>query len=149
MRLLFFKDKGGFFVNILVIGGGGREHTLAWKLAQSKIADKIYAVPGNPGMADVAECIPGSVEDNDFLVKLAQEKNIGLVVVGPEVPLTNGIVDDMAKVNIPAFGPQKAAAQLEGSKSFSKAIMKKYNILEEFFYNLLFLVIIHSLIFIL
>ena len=115
-------------MNILVIGGGGREHTLAWKLAQSKIADKIYAVPGNPGMADVAECIPGSVEDNDFLVKLAQEKNIGLVVVGPEVPLTNGIVDDMAKVNIPAFGPQKAAAQLEGSKSFSKAIMKKYNI---------------------
>ena len=115
-------------MNILVIGGGGREHTLAWKLAQSKIADKIYAVPGNPGMVDVAECIPGSVEDNDFLVKLAQEKNIGLVVVGPEVPLTNGIVDDMAKVNIQAFGPQKAAAQLEGSKSFSKAIMKKYNI---------------------
>ena len=101
---------------------------MAWKLAQSKIADKIYAVPGNPGMEDVAQCIPGSVEDNAALVKLAQEKNIGMVVVGPEVPLTNGIVDDMAKAGIPAFGPQKSAAQLEGSKSFSKAIMKKYNI---------------------
>ena len=111
-------------MNILVIGGGGREHTLAWKLAQSKIADKIYAVPGNPGMADVAECISGSVEDNDFLVKLAQEKNIGLVVVGPEVPLTNGIVDDMAKVNIPAFGPQKAAAQLEGSTQRSTVLQQ-------------------------
>lgn len=115
-------------MDILVIGSGGREHTLAWKLAQSKVVDKIYAVPGNPGMQSVAECIPGSVEDNDGLVKLAVEKKVGLVVVGPEVPLTNGIVDDMAKAGIPAFGPQKAAAQLEGSKSFSKGIMKKYNI---------------------
>ncbi len=115
-------------MDILVIGGGGREHTLAWKLSQSKLVDKIYAVPGNPGMKNIAQCIAGSVEDNEALVKLAQEKNIGLVVVGPEVPLTNGIVDDMAKVGIPSFGPQKAAAQLEGSKSFSKAIMKKYGI---------------------
>lgn len=115
-------------MDILVIGSGGREHTLVWKLAQSKIVDKIYVVPGNPGMENVAECIPGSVEDNEFLVKIAQEKQVGLVVVGPEVPLTNGIVDEMAKVGIPSFGPQKAAAQLEGSKSFSKNIMKKYSI---------------------
>lgn len=101
---------------------------LAWKLAQSSEVDKIYAVPGNPGMEAVAECIPGSVEDNEALVKLAQEKKVGLVVVGPEVPLTNGIVDDMAAVGIPSFGPQKSAAQLEGSKSFSKGIMKKYGI---------------------
>ena len=115
-------------MDILIISSGGREHTLAWKLAQSKIVDKIYAVPGNPGMSDVAECIPGSVEDNAALVNLAKEKNVGMVVVGPEVPLTNGIVDDMAKVGIPSFGPAKDAAQLEGSKSFSKEIMKKYNI---------------------
>lgn len=115
-------------MDILVIGSGGREHTLVWKLAQSKIVDKIYVVPGNPGMENVAECISGSVEDNEFLVKIAQEKQVDLVVVGPEVPLTNGIVDEMAKVGIPSFGPQKAAAQLEGSKAFSKNIMKKYGI---------------------
>ena len=115
-------------MDILVIGSGGREHTLTWKLAQSKLVDKIYTVPGNPGMEKIAQCIPGSVEDNEFLVKVAQEKKVDLVVVGPEVPLTNGIVDDMAKVGIASFGPQKAAAQLEGSKSFSKNIMKKYGI---------------------
>lgn len=115
-------------MDILIIGSGGREHTLAWKLAQSKIVDKIYAVPGNPGMSDVAQCIPGSVEDNAALVDLAKAKNVGMVVVGPEVPLTNGIVDDMAKAGIISFGPAKEAAQLEGSKSFSKGIMKKYHI---------------------
>ena len=94
-------------MDILIIGSGGREHTLAWKLAQSKIVDKIYAVPGNPGMSDIAECISGNVEDNAGLVKLAVEKKVGLVVVGPEVPLTNGVVDEMAKVGILAFGPQK------------------------------------------
>ena len=100
-------------MDILVIGSGGREHTLTWKLAQSKLVDKIYAVLGNPGMEKIAQCIPGSVEDNEFLVKVAQEKKVDLVVVGPEVPLTNGIVDDMAKVGIASFGPQKAAAQLD------------------------------------
>ena len=115
-------------MDILIIGSGGREHTLAWKLAQSKIVDKIYAVPGNPGMKDIAECIEGSVEDNKFLVNIAKEKNVGLVVVGPEVPLTNGIVDELETVGIKAFGPKKSAAQLEGSKSFSKNIMKKYGI---------------------
>lgn len=75
-------------MDILVIGSGGREHTLTWKLAQSKLVDKIYAVPGNPGMEKIAQCIPGSIEDNEFLVKVAQEKKVDLVVIGPEVPLT-------------------------------------------------------------
>ena len=77
-------------MNILVVGSGAREHTLVWKLAQSEKADKIYAVPGNPGMAELAECIEGvSITDNDALVKLAKEKNVELAVVGPEVPLTD------------------------------------------------------------
>ena len=116
-------------MNILVIGSGAREHTLVWKLSQSKHADKIYAVPGNPGMADLAECIDGvSITDNAALVKLAQEKNIGLAVVGPEVPLTNGAVDAFAAAGIKAFGPIQAAAEIEGSKAFSKDLMKRYNI---------------------
>ena len=116
-------------MNILVIGSGAREHTLVWKLSQSKHADKVYAVPGNPGMADLAECIDGvSITDNAALVKLAQEKNIGLAVVGPEVPLTNGAVDAFAAAGIKAFGPVQAAAEIEGSKAFSKDLMKRYNI---------------------
>lgn len=116
-------------MNILVIGGGGREHALAWKLAQSPKAEKIYAIPGNPGMCEVAECISDiSVEDNDALVKFALEKEIDLAVVGPEVPLTNGVVDAFEKAGILAFGPRKAAAELEGSKAFAKNLMKKYHI---------------------
>lgn len=115
-------------MKILVIGGGGREHTLAWKLAQSPKAEKIYAIPGNPGMSEVAECVPGSVEDNAAIVAFAKEKAIDLVVVGPEVPLTNGLVDDLAAEGIKAFGPSRLAAELEGSKSFAKDLMKKYGI---------------------
>ena len=116
-------------MNILVIGSGGREHTLAWKLAQSPKATKLYAVPGNPGMADIAECIGGvDICDNEALVKLAEDKAIDLVVVGPEVPLTNGVVDAMNAAGIKAFGPRKLAAEIEGSKSFSKNLMKKYGI---------------------
>lgn len=116
-------------MNILVIGSGGREHTLAWKLAQSPLATKLYAVPGNPGMAEVATCIPSvDICDNAALVKLAQDKAIDLVVVGPEVPLTNGVVDAMNAAGIKAFGPTRLAAELEGSKSFSKNLMKKYGI---------------------
>ncbi len=115
-------------MNILILGSGGREHALLWKLAQSPEATKLYAVPGNPGMAELAECVAGSIEDNASVVKLAQEKKIDLVVVGPEVPLTNGVVDALCAAGIKAFGPTKAAAELEGSKSFSKDIMKKYGI---------------------
>ena len=115
-------------MNILILGSGGREHALLWKLAQSPEATKLYAVPGNPGMAELAECVAGSIEDNAAVVKFAQEKKIDLVVVGPEVPLTNGVVDALRAAGIKAFGPTKAAAELEGSKSFSKNIMKKYGI---------------------
>ena len=116
-------------MNVLVIGSGAREHTLVWKLAQSKQVERLYAVPGNPGMAELAECIEGvSITDNAALVKVAQEKNVGLVVVGPEVPLTNGAVDAFNAAGIKAFGPVQAAAEIEGSKSFSKNLMKKYNI---------------------
>ena len=108
-------------MNVLVIGSGAREHTLVWKLAQSKQVERLYAVPGNPGMAELAECIEGvSITDNAALVKVAQEKNVGLVVVGPEVPLTNGAVDAFNAAGIKAFGPVQAAAEIEGSKSFSK-----------------------------
>ena len=116
-------------MNILVIGGGGREHTLAWKLAQSPSATKLYAIPGNPGMAAVAECVSGiSIEDNEAVVDFAKEHAIDLAVIGPEVPLTNGIVDAFEAAGILAFGPRKAAAELEGSKAFSKGLMKKYGI---------------------
>ncbi|WP_298593945.1 phosphoribosylamine--glycine ligase [uncultured Mitsuokella sp.] len=116
-------------MNILVIGSGGREHALAWKLAQSKHEPKLYAVPGNPGMAEIAECIAGvSIADNSALVSLAKEKAIDFVVVGPEVPLMNGVVDAMEAAGIKAFGPKKAAAEIEGSKAFSKNLMKKYGI---------------------
>lgn len=116
-------------MNILVIGSGGREHTLAWKLSQSPKADKIYALPGNPGMADVAMCVEGiAITDNEAIVAFAQKHDIGLVVVGPEVPLTNGLVDAVTAAGIKAFGPTQAAAQIEGSKAFSKELMKKYHI---------------------
>src|SRR5574344_1804637 len=101
-------------MNILVIGSGGREHTLVWKLSQRPLAEKIYAVPGNPGMAVLAECVPGvDIEDNAVVVALAQKKKIDLAVVGPEVPLTNGVVDALMAAGIKAFGPSKLAAEIE------------------------------------
>ena len=116
-------------MDILVIGSGGREHTLAWKLAQSPKAGKLYAIPGNPGMEEIAECIDGiSITDNEAITAFAKEKDIGLVVVGPEVPLMNGLTDTLNAAGIKAFGPTKRAAEIEGSKAFSKGLMKKYAI---------------------
>ena len=116
-------------MNILVIGSGGREHTLAWKLAQSPQATQIFALPGNPGMAKVAQCVDGiSIDNNEKIVAFAQQAAIDMVVVGPEAPLTHGLVDALEEAGIPAFGPSRAAAELEGSKSFAKAMMEKYNI---------------------
>ncbi|TCS79732.1 phosphoribosylamine--glycine ligase [Pectinatus cerevisiiphilus] len=116
-------------MDVLVIGSGGREHTLVWKLAQSSKAGKIYVLPGNPGMKDIAECVSDiDISDNNKIADFAKKNNIGLVVIGPEVPLMNGLVDALQKIGIPTFGPTMAAAQLEGSKSFSKKIMKKYAI---------------------
>ena len=116
-------------MRILVIGSGGREHALCWKLAQSEKCDKLFALPGNPGISEVAECVDGvSVEDIDGIVAKAKSLEINLVVVGPEVPLTLGLVDALEGAGIKAFGPKKNAAVLEGSKAFSKELMKKYNI---------------------
>lgn len=116
-------------MRILVIGGGGREHALAWKLSMSRSVEKIYAIPGNPGMEAVAECVSGiSIEDNAGLVAFAKGHRIDLTVVGPELPLTNGVVDAFESAGLKAFGPRKNAAEIEGSKAFSKALMKKYNI---------------------
>lgn len=112
-------------VNILVIGSGGREHALFWKLSESPQADRIYAIPGNPGMGELID-IP--VTDNAAILHFAREKEIGLVVVGPEVPLMNGLVDELEAAGIPAFGPCANAAEIEGSKSFAKDLMKKYGI---------------------
>lgn len=115
-------------MKIMVVGSGGREHTLVWKLSQSPLAEKIYAVPGNPGMAKFAECVDISIDDNGAIVSFAKKNEIGLVVVGPEVPLTNGVIDALTAAGIKAFGPSKLAAEIEGSKAFSKNLMKKYRI---------------------
>ena len=112
-------------MNILIIGSGGREHALCWKLADSIDNGYIYAIPGNPGMAESPDI---SIEDNAAIVEFAKGAKIDLVVVGPEAPLMNGLVDDLTAAGIRAFGPASAAAQIEGSKSFAKDLMKKYGI---------------------
>jgi len=115
-------------MDVLVIGSGGREHALVWKIAQSRHAGRIYCAPGNAGIARIAECIPISVTDIQSLYSFAMEKEIGLTIVGPEAPLVLGIVDFFRKGGLRIFGPLSFAAQLEGSKAFSKRIMLKYGI---------------------
>lgn len=115
-------------MKVLVIGGGGREHTIVWKLEQSRRVEKIYCAPGNGGIAQIAECVQIAVSDFAGLVSFAKEKEIGLTVVGPEDPLCGGIVDVFEKAGLRVFGPSKDGAQLEGSKIFAKEIMTKYNI---------------------
>jgi len=115
-------------MNVLVIGGGGREHALVWKLSKSPIVDKIYCAPGNGGIASEATCVAIDVLDFVGLVEFAKKNSIGLTIVGPEVPLTEGIVDIFEKEGLAIFGPSKVAAELEGSKAFAKDFMKKYNI---------------------
>jgi len=107
-------------LNVLLIGSGGREHALAWKLAQSPLLDKLYAAPGNPGIAAVAECIALDAADHGAVAHFCKESDIGLVVVGPEVPLVAGLADDLEAAGITVFGPSKEAARLEGSKGFTK-----------------------------
>lgn len=116
-------------MNVLLIGGGGREHALAWKISQSPKLEKFLAIPGSPGIAEFADCVANiSIEDNAALVKFAQDNAIDLVVIGPEAPLVNGLVDALNEVGIKAFGSTKDAAQIEGSKIFAKRLMKKYGI---------------------
>ncbi|MFA6170441.1 MAG: phosphoribosylamine--glycine ligase [Candidatus Margulisiibacteriota bacterium] len=115
-------------MKILVIGSGGREHALVWKIAQSPLVEKIYCAPGNPGTAQFAENISLSAHDITGLKKFALEKKIGLTVVGPEVPLVAGIADEFAAAGLKVFGPSRQGAQIEGSKVFSKNFMTKYGI---------------------
>jgi len=115
-------------MKIFVIGSGGREHVLVWKIAQSPLVNKIYCAPGNPGISELADNVNIAASDLEGLQRFAKEKKIDLTVVGPEDPLVVGIVDQFTASGLKIFGPTKAAAQLEGSKSFSKNLMKKYSI---------------------
>jgi phosphoribosylamine---glycine ligase len=111
-------------VRVLIVGSGGREHALAWKLAQSATPVELHAAPGNPGIARLGECHPVRAEDADGLLALAQAIEPDLVVIGPEAPLVAGVADELRHGGVPAFGPSAAAARLEGSKSFAKEVMQ-------------------------
>ena len=115
-------------MKVLIVGSGGREHAIAWKVAQSKKVDKIYCAPGNAGISEVAECVPIGAMEFDKLVAFAKEKEIDLTVIGMDDPLVGGIVDVFEKEGLRVFGPRKNAAILEGSKALSQDLMKKYNI---------------------
>ncbi len=115
-------------MKVLVVGSGGREHALVWKLSQSPKVTKIYAAPGNAGMAQLGECVPIKSDDIPGLAAFAKSKTIDLTIVGPEGPLSMGIVDVFTRSGLRAFGPSAAAAEIESSKRFSKDLMKKYGI---------------------
>ena len=115
-------------MNVLLLGSGGREHALAWKLAQSPQLAKLYAAPGNPGIGHHAALVPLALNDQDAIVSFTREAAIDLVVIGPEQPLVEGLADTLRAAGIPVFGPSAAAAQLEGSKSFTKALCDRANV---------------------
>ena len=115
-------------MRILVVGGGGREHAICWKLSKEANVEKIYCAPGNAGISNVAECIDIGDSDIENLLKFAKENQIDLTIVGPEIPLVAGIVDVFEKEGLKIFGPNKKCAQLEGSKSFSKDFMIRHNL---------------------
>ena len=117
-----------FRMNVLVIGGGGREHALVWKISQNPRVKKIYAAPGNAGIAGLAQCEPVKVEDIAGLLSFAKSRSIDLTIVGPETPLSMGIVDEFAKAGLRVFGPSRKAAEIEANKAFTKDLMKKYHI---------------------
>ena len=115
-------------MNILLLGSGGREHALAWKLAQSRLCEKLFAAPGNPGIATHAECVALDATDHAAVIAFCESQRIGLVVVGPEAPLVDGLADSLRGAGVPVFGPSRAAAQLEGSKGFTKDLCARANI---------------------
>jgi phosphoribosylamine--glycine ligase len=128
-------DPRGFFhtpgtvsrlahVRVLVVGSGGREHALAWKLAQSPAVEEVHAAPGNPGIARLGQCHPIRAEDGESLLELARTLRTDLVVIGPEAPLVAGVADQLRRGGVSVFGPSAAAAQIEGSKSFAKDVMR-------------------------
>jgi phosphoribosylamine--glycine ligase len=115
-------------MNVLLIGSGGREHALAWKLRTSPLLRKLYCAPGNGGIADVADCVGIAVTDHVAVMRFCKDNAIGLVVIGPEAPLVAGLVDDLTTAGIKCFGPTKAAAQLEASKGYTKDLAREYGI---------------------
>ncbi|MFN3458885.1 MAG: phosphoribosylamine--glycine ligase [Novosphingobium sp.] len=115
-------------MNILLLGSGGREHALSWKLAQSPLLDKLYAAPGNPGIAQHAELVALDLTDHAAVVTFCESNRIGLIVVGPEAPLVDGLTDSLRAAGFSVFGPSRAAAQLEGSKGFTKDLCARANI---------------------
>ncbi len=115
-------------MKILVVGGGGREHAIVWKIAQSPLVEKIYCAPGNGGISTLAECVPIKALDIEGIVKFSVENKIDMVMVAPDDPLVAGMIDALESAGIRAFGPRKAAALIEGSKTFAKELMKKYNL---------------------
>ncbi|WP_294212086.1 phosphoribosylamine--glycine ligase [uncultured Sphingomonas sp.] len=115
-------------MNVLLLGSGGREHALAWKLAQSPTLDTLYAAPGNPGIAHHATCVALDATDHAAVIDFVRAQAIGLVVIGPEAPLVDGLADSLRAAGVPVFGPDKAAAQLEGSKGFTKDLCRRADI---------------------
>ncbi|MPW24956.1 phosphoribosylamine--glycine ligase [Alkalibaculum sp. M08DMB] len=115
-------------MNILVIGSGGREHSLIWKIAQSPKVNEIYCAPGNPGISEFAKCVDVAVENIDDIIKFAKEKSIDITIVGPEVPLVMGITDKFNDEGLQVIGPNVTCAEFEGSKAFTKKFLDKYNI---------------------
>jgi phosphoribosylamine---glycine ligase len=127
-RSRIFETPGAGFtlgaMRVLIVGSGGREHALAWKIAQSPRLEELHAAPGNPGIAGLARCHPVRADDDEALIELAREARIDLVVIGPEAPLVAGVADALRHAGVPVFGPGKAAARIEGSKSFAKEVMR-------------------------
>src|ERR1700735_3665647 len=115
-------------MNILILGSGGREHALAWKIAASPLSDKLYCAPGNAGIAREAICVALDIADHAAVIAFCRMNHVDFVVVGPEAPLCAGIVDDLEAAGIKAFGPTKATARLEGSKGFTKDLCRAHNI---------------------
>ena len=111
-------------MKVLIVGSGGREHALAWKLASSPALDELHAAPGNPGIAALGQCHPVRAEDGEGLLSLCRELEIDLVVVGPEAPLVVGLADTLRRGGVAVFGPTRAAARIEGSKTFAKDVLE-------------------------
>jgi len=115
-------------LKVLVIGRGGREHAICRKVSESGVVDQVFAAPGNPGMEDVAELVSINESEHQRLIQFAKNQEVGLTIIGPEVPLLEGLADQFIEAGLAVFGPQKAAAEIEGSKSFAKELMEKYQI---------------------
>jgi phosphoribosylamine--glycine ligase len=115
-------------MKVLILGSGGREHALAWAVKRSQRVTEVVCAPGNGGIAEIARCVPVDLKDVDAMVRLVEAEQPGLTIVGPELPLSLGIVDALQQRGLPVFGPTKAAAMLESSKSFAKRFLQRHNI---------------------